>query len=87
MREDGKKPARDKYVGRQIAFSATVLMGEGDPRVRIHGANNLAIAAIHNVPKSVKLSPNQEIKVRGLVVDRWYDVWQIWCYEVKPGLD
>lgn len=72
------------FLGRQMSFTATVLTVGTAPRVRIVDINDdrFGTAALHNISGANLLKVGDKIKVRGLLVDQWYGVWQIWKYEV-----
>jgi hypothetical protein len=74
-----------KFVGRQIAFRATVLDAGATPRVRIAGLDKdrFDTARLHNVAADNRLKAGDQVQVRGLIVDQWYAVWQVWKYELK----
>lgn len=42
-----------------------------------------ATAALHHLRPDVKLTAGDRIKVSGMIVDQWYAVWQIWCYNIE----
>jgi hypothetical protein len=81
-----REGSQGRSVGCQIVFNASVLVGGTDSRMHIDGTGDLGIATIHNTPKDFVLLPNQKVRIRGLIVDQWYGVWQIWCYEIKKAV-
>ena len=80
-----REGSQGRSVGCQIVFNASVLVGGADSRMHIDGMGDLGIATIHNAPKNFGFVPNEKVRVRGLIVDQWYGVWQIWCYEMKKA--
>ena len=73
-----------KFVGRNITFTGVVVDEGTVPRVRIDGMekDNLDSAAIHNAPANKSLATEDKVELHGLIVDQWYGVWQVWCYEL-----
>lgn len=74
-----------KFIGRQIAFTSTVITVGAAPRVRIEGMDkdNFDTAVIHNAPANNRLKAGDMVQLRGLIVDQWYGVWQVWRYEMR----
>lgn len=74
-----------RFIGRQITFRATVLAAGAAPRVRIEGLDRGRhdTASLHNLGADNRLKPGDKVEVRGLIVDQWYGVWQVWRYSLQ----
>ncbi len=79
-----KEGFQRKFIGHQIEFTAIVLRGGAQPRIRIEGMerDRFDTAVIHHAPPENRLKSGDKVQVRGLIVDQWYGVWQIWKYEM-----
>jgi hypothetical protein len=55
------------------------------PRVKIAGMDEgkFDTAVIHNALADNHLKAGDKVQVRGLIVDQWYGVWQVWQYTMK----
>ncbi len=77
-----------RYIGRQITFTAVVTTAGPALRVRIEGMDN-GKAVLHPLRYENSAKVGQKVKVRGLLTDQCYGVWQVWCYEIsvvnEPG--
>ena len=78
-----------KHIGRQIGFTATVLTSGAAPRVRIEGMDkgHFDTAVIHNALADIALKAGGKVRFRGLIVDQWYGVWQVWRHEMRLAND
>jgi hypothetical protein len=78
-----KEGFQGRFIGRQITFMAVVLTAGTAPRVRIEGMDpgKLDTAALHHGGSETSVQVGQRLKVRGLIVDQWYGVWQVWQYD------
>jgi len=74
-----------RFIGRQIRFTATVVAAGATPRVRIEGMGSrlLNTAVLHHAPVDHHLKAGDRVQVRGLIVDQWYGVWQVWQYQLS----
>ncbi len=72
-----------RHIGRQIAFTAVVEAAGAAPRVRIEGMDKgkFDTAVLYRGGSDNSVKVGQRVKVRGLVVDQAYGVWQVWCHE------
>jgi hypothetical protein len=73
-----------RFIGRQITFTGVVVTAGAAPHVRVDGMDKdkLDTAALHNSAADNGLKPGDKVQVRGLIVDQWYGVWQVWKYEL-----
>lgn len=72
-----------RFIGHEIEFTSSKWEGN---RVHIDGMEKeiLDTAVIHFGEGRVNRFDNlgEKIRVRGLIVDQWYGVWQIWPYSM-----
>lgn len=74
-----------KFLARQLVFTGTVVEASPMIRIRIDGMDDgkLDHAALHQPGTRMELKAGERLEVRGLLVDQWYGVWQVWCYQVS----
>lgn len=82
LREEG---FQWRFLGRRLAFTATVLTHKNQLHVQIDGMDKerFDTAMIHNLPPNLELKPGERLQISGMIVDQWYAVWQIWNYEIS----
>jgi hypothetical protein len=71
-----------RHIGHQFDFIGIVVDAEENPRMRIEGMDEgkADTAVLHPRVADHSLKVGQRVQVRGLIVDQWYGVWQVWRY-------
>lgn len=74
-----------KFLGQRLEFTGEVVREGQHAQLRIEGMekDKLDTAALHNARPDMKLKVGDRVRVRGMIVDQWYAVWQVWCYEMS----